>query len=152
MAGRVMRVVPKTFVSFSNIPAATSPTTFWLARKVDVMPWTELTAYIRLHPSSTISGTFGTAPTIQVYEDGYTNEDPSVFPGFTNLVVSAAMTNPTSAATMLPPLAISPIAGAGVGCCLAFAITAKTGAAAVADLYLSIDLSGKALRNEESGR
>ena len=151
MAGTVIRVVPKTFVSFTNIPTATSPTTFWLARKIDVMPWTELTAIIRLHPSTSISAsnTWGTVPTIQVYEDGFTDEDPSVFPGFTNLVASAPVGTPVSVATLLAPLVISPIGGvadAGVGCCLAFAVMAKTAAAAVGDIYLSIDLSAKALR------
>ena len=77
MAGTVIRVVPKTFFTFSGVPGnAPGPTTLWLARKIDVSPWTELTAVIRLHSGTSITGGAWTSPpTISAYADGFTDDD-----------------------------------------------------------------------------
>ena len=147
MAGTVIRVVPKTFFTFSGVPGnAPGPTTLWLARKIDVSPWTELTAVIRLHSGTSITGGAWTSPpTISAYADGFTDEDPSVFPGFTKQIgTPQSLGTSTTGPTMF---LMTVAAGSGSGSLIAFALAGQVNVVpTTSDIYLSMDLSGKALR------
>ena len=165
MAGQIVRVVPKTFVTFANIPISPpNPTWFWLARRINVSQWRELTLYVRVHPGSSITNSgvtgwgigaqAGTAPAIQVYADGYTDEDPSVFAtttstvsGFVAKLGTDTTLNPSTTTTLTTGMSVIAV-NANAGALLAIALYAKQpgGGGAVqqaGDIYISIDLSGK---------
>lgn len=153
MAGAVIRVVPKTFVSFTNIPAnPAQETVVWLARRIDVSQWKENVLYIRLHGAVIGTGSWGLTPTLQVYHDGYTEEDPSIFStlggqaaGASQFVAAVAsgnvaLTTGATAFYSLQPFGLP----SNLGGSIALALRCKQGTSAqTADIPISIDLSGK---------
>lgn len=159
MAGRIVRILPKTFVTFTNIPlTANNSTWVWLARRQDIRNWREVTLYVRLHPGSIISNTptaWGQRPSIQVYADGYTDEDPAVFATITGNTVSGFVAQPTGSADLVLPLvgAANPASSlsiysvpANAGGYIAVAVYARqpsAGTVNTGDLYISIDMTGK---------
>jgi len=160
MAGRVIRVVPKTFVTFTpntpnNAINAPQTQTMFLARQIDISRFREVTLFVRLHTPSII-GNFagGTFPTIVAYADGYTEEDPNPSIGagtagiptgfFTPLTFPTNSTTfATNTATTVQTLVLGLQANAGG--LIAIGVSCKQVAAGTlqADLYLSIDLAGK---------
>lgn len=156
MAGRVIRVVPKTFVSFSpsQATALTTPQVFTqiLARRVDVSQWREVTLFARLHTPSVVGAMSG-LPTIVAWADGFTDEDPSpaaaangtfgtpnsIFLKSLTLSNNAFVANAATAVQMLVVALPSNIGGL-----ISVGVTATQAATTVqCDMYLSIDLSGK---------
>lgn len=152
MAGAVIRVAPKTFVSFSNVPAGgLQPVLFWLARRIDVSRWRENTLFVRQHGATIINAqAWVLQPRLDVYQDGHTDEDPGVFSTvggqggganqFVSFLTSVTLTPGTNVYS-LQPLALP----ANIGASIAIAVSARQHATTTqqADIPLSVDLSGK---------
>jgi len=158
MAGRVIRVVPKTFVTFTpntvgQAVAAPQAMTQLLARRVDISMWREVTLYARLHTPSII-GAFAPAtagPAVVVYADGFTQEDPSPSVGqptsgapnmFLKSILSTNNNFGANTATQVQMLVLALPANAGGLITIALQATSQN-PSVQADCYVSIDLSGK---------
>lgn len=90
MASRVIRPVERMLINLSGL-ASGQVATVYLARRIDVTPYSQVTAYVRLHTGTTISTT-PTSSLIGIHADSFTSEDPGALdsnsnPAFqTNLV------------------------------------------------------------------
>lgn len=76
MTSRIIRPVERSQMSF---PASTS-TTIFLARRINVAAYKEVTAYFRVHPGSVVSPNPSTS-NFNINADGYTDEDPGANDG-----------------------------------------------------------------------
>ena len=157
MAGRVVRILPKTFVSFTPNQgvAITSPTTMTqiLARRVDVSQWREITLFARFHTPTLIGGLGAGLPKIVAWSDGYTDEDPTPavdkngtfgLPSglfMTSIALSNNQVNPQTSNTVQTLTIAFP---SNVGGMIMVGVTAiQNNPVQQCDMYMSIDLCGK---------
>lgn len=73
MAGRVIRVYPKTTLNFDGLGSSTTADVI-LVRRVDVSQFREIEILVRSHASSWSAPS---AATVQILGDGYTDDDPA---------------------------------------------------------------------------
>lgn len=140
MASRIIRPVERMALEFGDNANTDS---VWLARRVNVAAFKEVTAYVRVHPGSTI----GTNPSVSnfiINADGYTDEDPAanqtlslptrVVPGFQFPLV----TTDVKAMTAGQMTAIG--AGSNFGSMLSLQWEVKTASSTMIILIVSVDL------------
>ena len=140
MAGRILRIYPRNLISWSSA-GANGQATIWLARSVDVSQWREVSLLVRTHAGSNM-GVMATYPTLQVYRDGATGEDPATF--FTEPTSLAnQVINQQGVSFQVWTLAANNSANS-LGGLISLNVKAVQPASPVTcELYLSIDLCGK---------
>lgn len=79
MASRVMRVFERSVIDLSGL-AGSGSATVYLARRLDLAPYKEVTQYIRLHSGTSVVNTPITS-NIVLAADGFTSEDPGALDG-----------------------------------------------------------------------
>lgn len=140
MAGRVLRVVPKTHYVLSTSDKNSVEQEIFVAEHIDVSNFRENVIYVRLHEKSTVSSTGWTqAPLIRCYIDGYTTEDSNwnqffVSPNANTVSLPFVTSSSAMVAFALP---------SNLGGLITLTLAAKASGAATCDIWLSIDLSGK---------
>jgi len=137
MAGRVIRLVPKSTYEFSSLGAG-AQTTIALAQRVDVSQYTELTLMVRTHEVNIPSGSG--MLTVRAVADGHTDEEPGqFFMDGTSLGDADIDANTTAPGYDTVSLA------AGSGAMISILLIAAQDASQVIDLEatISVDLSMK---------
>jgi hypothetical protein len=75
MASRVIRPVERMMLDFSGTGTNNSQNVF-MARRINVAAFKEVTAYLRFHTGTSVSGATITSSSFIINADGYTDEDP----------------------------------------------------------------------------
>ena len=144
MASRIIRPVERSLVDLSNTGTGTQ--TVFLARRINVAPFKEVTAYLRFHQGTSTTATF-TSSTFNINADGYTEEDPAsndssnVTPAFQTLLVGTDCKTISTFGTMKVIPVIAPGSTIGhFGSLLSLSWTAIVTAAGTVRYMISVDL------------
>ena len=142
--GRNQRIVYRSKFTLNFGATVGTATEITLAPHVDVSQYREVTLYVRTH-NLNVSGTWTIAPTLNVYMDGYTAEDPGGATGFLALPAtqgsqSGSLILSLSTAPQFQTLGLPP----NIGSLIYLTLKLQPSAAASYDAWLSIDMTGKA--------
>jgi len=137
MAGRVIRLVPKSLYEFNSLGAG-GQTTVALAQRIDVSQYTDLTLMVRAHSVNIPSGS-GTL-TVRAVADGHTDEDPAQF-----FIEGTSLGDVAIDANTSQPEYNTVALSAGSGAMIAVLLIAAQDASQPVDLEatISVDLSMK---------
>ena len=145
MAGRIIRILPRTSYTYTTL-ATSGTATVEVAQRIDVTGWEEATLIARLHPGSTFAASNTVA--VNVVGDGFTPDDPSILFQSSNLATYTFNTSILSTATS-GNLQIVPVKGDGTNrgyfgglLSVTLVFTQVTGASTLTPI-ISIDLSVK---------
>jgi hypothetical protein len=138
MAGRVIRLVPKTPYEFNTL-GVSGQTTLALAQRVDVSQYTELTLMVRVHALDIPSGVGSIK--VQAVPDGHTSEDP----GLSFLDTGTVLGSVTIATGSAVPGYTTKALSAGAGPMIAVLLVASQDTSQVTNLdaTISVDLCMK---------
>jgi len=136
-------VLPRTKFDFHFSGAAGLTTEVQIATRIDISRYRESVFYVRTHAESIVNS-WATPPTLMMYADGFTDEDPTagaaqtaVGAQFTSSLGSLALA--TNGAPQLQTLTVPTNSGS----LLLLTIQMKSVGAAQYTAWLSVDLSGK---------
>jgi len=145
MTGRVINVLPRTKLDFSFAGASPVVTEVQLATGIDVSSYREIVLYVRTHALTVVSSWF-VLPTLNVFVDGYTDEDATAGAAGTNVqaqFISGPVATLGMTVVSAPALQTLPVP-ASVGSLLLLTLQLRPKALAQYTAWISIDLSGKA--------
>lgn len=141
MAGRVIRLAPRSNYQFNSLGAA-GETWISLAQHVDVSQYRDLTLMVRLHSINIAENSGGTL-TVRALPDGHTQEDPAQFflDTSSSTGLGEAQFNSNDIAPDFDAVALS----SGAGALVTVVLIAKQDPSQVLDLEatISVDLSMK---------
>jgi len=118
--------------------ASGSTAVIYLARRIDVAAFKEVTAYVRLHTGTTISVT-PTSSLFQINADGYTSEDPAALDASSNPAFQTNLVNTDIKATPVGGMLVIPVT-AGFGSMLSLSLQYTSLGGATIKYIMSVDL------------
>lgn len=137
MATRIIRPVERMSIQSSD---NNNPSIVTLARRINVAPFKEVTAYVRMHPGSVVAPTPNTGLFL-INADGFTDEDPAAVnsasvPAFQTLLNGSGTSITGLAAGQMLVVAVP----ANFGSMLSLQWQVKTSSSAQLNHIISIDL------------
>jgi hypothetical protein len=141
MASRIIRPVERMTLDFSAYAGGGTLTTTYLARRINVAPFKEVTAYVRFHAGTSVVSAPSTS-LLNINADGFTDEDPgAVNSGSTDVAFQTLLGSATSFASITSGGSMTVIAvPANFGSMLSLSWSAKASITGTFRYVLSIDL------------
>jgi hypothetical protein len=96
MAGKILRLVNKRVIDFSNCATGTGPV-YVLLERIDLSQYIDAMLAVRVHAVNVAGSSF---MTIDLYGDGYTDDDPGILfvtngTYFSSTIINSAVIAPT---------------------------------------------------------
>jgi len=147
MAGTVQRILSRRKLDFGFGANDATATEIQLATQIDISRFREVVLYVRTHALSTL-GTWNTAPSLVIYADGSTEEDPTagaaqtqVSAAFLTALAGGTVPLTLTAAPSFQVIAVPPSPGSLLT--IAIKMAPSTAGSTIYTAWLSIDMSGK---------